>query len=179
MPFPNADRPVDILDADVAGVLKAHINPVADAFVDDRGNADSAGLRQRLQAGGDVDAVAINVVAFDDHIAEIDADPQNDVGLAHGLIRQSTVRALHGESAMDGIDDAAEFDDRAVADQLDDASVMGGNRRIEHRLTVLLEGRQRALLVDPHKTRISDHVGCKDSRELTVDAFFSHGLAEP
>ena len=76
---------------------------------------------------------------------------------------------------MHGIDDAAEFDDGAVADQLDDAAVMGGHGGIEYRLAVLLERGERALFVDPHQTRIADHVGCKDRRELTVDAFFSHG----
>ena len=64
---------------------------------------------------------------------------------------------------------------RAVADQLDDAAVMGGDRRIENSLPVLLEGRERALLVDPHQPRIADHVGREDRRELTVDAFFGHG----
>ena len=66
-------------------------------------------------------------------------------------------------------------DDGAVADQLDDAAVMGGDRGIEYRLAVLLERGERALFVDPHQTRIADHVGCKDRRELTVDAFFGHG----
>ncbi len=80
---------------------------------------------------------------------------------------------------MDGIDDAAEFHDRAVADQLDDAPVVGGDRRIEYHLAVLLERGERALLVDPHQARIADHVGCEDRRELTVDAFFGHGRLEP
>ena len=87
MPFPDSDRPVDILDANVAGVLEADVDPVADAFVDDRGNADAAGLGQRLQPRGNVDAVAVDVVALNDHIAEIDADPQYDLRLVQGLIR--------------------------------------------------------------------------------------------
>src|SRR5215470_327367 len=57
-------------------------NGFSDAFVDDRGNANAAGLGQRLETGGDVDAVAVNVVAFDDDVAEIDADPQHDFRLA-------------------------------------------------------------------------------------------------
>ena len=175
MPFPDADRPVDILHRDLAGVLKANVDPVADAFIDDGRNADAAGLGQRFETGGDIDAVAVNVVALDDDVAEIDADPQNDFRLAQRFVRHKAVRALHGERAMDGIDDAAEFHDRAVADQLDDAPVMGGDRGIEYHLAVLLERGERALLVDPHKTRIADHVGREDRRELTVDAFFGHG----
>ncbi len=164
MPFPDADRPVDILDADVAGILEPNVDPIADAFVDDGGNANAAGLGQRLQAGGDVDAIAVNVVALDDHVAEIDPDPQHDPRLAQGLIGKGAVRALHRDGAIHRIDHAAEFDDGAVADQLDDAAVMGGDRRVEDRLPVLLEGGQRALLVGPHQARIADHVGRKYGR---------------
>ena len=49
MPFPNSDRPVDILDGNVAGVLETDIYSIANAFVDDRGNANAAGLGQRLE----------------------------------------------------------------------------------------------------------------------------------
>ena len=54
---------------------------------------------------------------------------------------------------------------------------MGGDRRIENSLPVLLEGRQGARFVGPHQPRITDHVGRKDSHELTVDTFFGHGCA--
>ena len=70
VPFPDPDRPVDILDADLAAVLKANVDPIADALVDDRGDADAAGLGERLQACRDVDAVAVDVVAVDDDVAE-------------------------------------------------------------------------------------------------------------
>ena len=95
MPFPDADRPVDILDGDVAGILELHGYPIADAFVDDGRNADPAGLGQRLEAGGDVDAIAVDIVTLDDHISEIDADPQHDLRLAQRVIGQGAVGALH------------------------------------------------------------------------------------
>ena len=174
MPFPDADRPVDILHCNLARILKAHIDPVADAFVDDGRHANAAGFGQRFETGGNVDAVAVNVVALDDDVAEIDADPQNDFRLAQRFVRHKAVRALHGECAMDGIHNTGEFRDRAVADQLDHAPVVGGDCRIEDHLPVLLEGRERSLLVDPHQARIADHVGREDRRELTVDAFFGH-----
>ena len=174
MPFPNADRAVDVLYRDLAGIVKAHVDAVADALVDDGRHANTAGFGQRLEAGGDVDAVAIDVVAFDDDVAEIDADPQHDFRLAQRFIGHQAVRALHRKRAMDRVDDAGEFHDGAVADQLDDPAVMGGDRGIEHHLAVLLEGGERAFLVDPHQPRIADHIGREDRRELTVDAFFRH-----
>src|SRR5262249_27267613 len=139
MPLPNADGAVDILHRDLAGVLKANVDAVADTFVDDGRNADPAGLGQRFQTGRDIDAVAVNVVALDDDVAEIDADPQNDLRLVQRFVGHKAVRPLHGKRAMDSVDDAPEFHDRTVADQLDHAPVVGGDRRIEHRLAVLLE----------------------------------------
>jgi hypothetical protein len=42
------------------------------------GNEHPAGIGQGFDARGDVDAVAIEVVALNDHVPEIDADPQFD-----------------------------------------------------------------------------------------------------
>ena len=44
VPLPDPDRPVDILDADIAAVLKTNVDPIADAFVDDRGDAYPSGV---------------------------------------------------------------------------------------------------------------------------------------
>ena len=41
-------------------------------------DADAAGLGQRLQPGRDIDAVAEEIAALDDDVAEIDADAQAD-----------------------------------------------------------------------------------------------------
>src|SRR6516162_3247068 len=35
------NRPVDVLDIDLAAVLEANVNPIADALIDDRGDADA------------------------------------------------------------------------------------------------------------------------------------------
>ncbi len=63
------------------------IELVPDVLVDGVRNADSAGLRQCLEPGGDVDPVTENIVAVDDHVAEIDADPQLEPALAAGSDR--------------------------------------------------------------------------------------------
>ena len=94
---------------------------------------------------------------------------------AGGSASSGAGRALDGERAVDGVDDAAEFHQRAVADQLDDAAVVGGDRGIEDRFAVPLQRGERAGLVGAHHARIADHVGGEDRRELTVDAFFGHG----
>src|SRR6516162_9086328 len=62
MPPPDSNRPIDILDIDVATVLEANVDPIADALVNDRGNANAAGLGDRFKARGDVYAIAVNVI---------------------------------------------------------------------------------------------------------------------
>jgi hypothetical protein len=58
--------------------------------VDRIGDEHPAGIGQGFDPGGDVDAVAIEVVALDDHIAEIDADAQFDAFVyLDGIARSS------------------------------------------------------------------------------------------
>jgi len=94
MPFPHSDRPVDVLDPDLAAIRKADVNAIADAFVHDRRNADAPWLGQRLEPRGNVDAVAINIVALDNDIAEIDADTQY-YRLTQGFVGWAAVGALN------------------------------------------------------------------------------------
>jgi len=69
MPPPDPNRPVDILDIDVATVLEASIDPIADALVDDRGNSNAARFCDRFKARGNIYTVAVNIIAFDNDVA--------------------------------------------------------------------------------------------------------------
>src|SRR5215472_13100605 len=88
MPPPDPNRPVDVLDVDLAAVLEASVDPIADAFVDDRGDANAAWLSDRFKTRGDVYAIAVYIVAFDNHIAEIDANSENNLWQAQAFILQ-------------------------------------------------------------------------------------------
>ena len=179
VPFPDSDWPVNILDADVAAILEANVDPIADAFVDDRGDADSTGLGERLQSRGDVDAIAINVLAFDNDVAKIDADSQHDDPLRRAFIRRRGTAALHRKRAVYGIDHAAELDDGAIADQLHDAAVVGGDGWVEDGLSVPLQSSQSARLVGSHQSRIADHIGREDRRQFAVNAHVGHEESVP
>src|SRR5215472_5597309 len=52
--------------------------PIAHVVVDGIGDEHAAGVGQSFDARGDVDAVAIEIVALYNHVAEIDADAQFD-----------------------------------------------------------------------------------------------------
>jgi hypothetical protein len=69
MPPPDPNRPVDILDIDVATVLEPSIDPIADALVDNRRDANAARLGSRFKARGNIYTVAVNIIAFDNDVA--------------------------------------------------------------------------------------------------------------
>ena len=109
------------------------------------GDADAARLGQRLQPRGDVDAVAVDVVALDDDVAEIDADAEDDaLGPPAAPALRRGHRLLDRDGALDGVDDAGELDQHAVAHQLDDAAAMLGTIGSSDCLAPRLQRRQRA-----------------------------------
>ena len=81
-PLPDRNRSIDVFDLDSAAILEPAINAIAYAFVSDRGDAHTARVGKRLQPRRDIDAVAINVIAVNNHVAEIDADAKLDGGCA-------------------------------------------------------------------------------------------------
>jgi hypothetical protein len=122
--------PGNVLDLLLAQILKDKGQPVARVVVDRIGDKYPTGIGQGFDPCGDVNAVAIEVVAFDDHVAEIDADAQLDpagrrdahVPLGHCL--------RHRDHAAHRIDDAHKFHQHAVAGGLDDAAMMFADFRI-------------------------------------------------
>jgi hypothetical protein len=74
-------RPCDVLDILFAHVLEGVRQPLADMIVDRARDADAARPRQPLQPHRDVDAVAINIAAIGDHVAEIDPDAKAQAAL--------------------------------------------------------------------------------------------------
>ena len=123
------------------------------------GQADRAGAGDAFESRGDIDAVAHQIaVALLHDVAEVNADPKIDaailrharVALDHGV--------LHFDRATHGVDDAAEFDDRAVAGALDDPSVMHRDRRVDEIAAQRPQPRQDAILVRPGEPAITDHI---------------------
>ena len=54
------------------------------------------------------------------------------------MIRRRRARPLHREGAVHGIDHAGKLDDGAIADQLHDPAVVGGNGRVKDGFAVPL-----------------------------------------
>jgi hypothetical protein len=163
-----ADNVFDLL---LAQIFENGGYPVAHVIMNCIGDKHPAGIGQGFDPCGDVDAVAIEVVALDDHIAEIDADAQfgadvrRDAGVPLGQ------RLLHRDSAAHRIDDAGKFHQHSVTGGLGprarpgDAAVVLSDFRIGDLAAQRFEAFERAFLVRPHQPRIPHHIAGEDRSE--------------
>ena len=160
-------RPGDVLDLLLAQILEDEGQPVAHVIMNGIGDEHPAGIGQGFDPGRDVDAVAIKVVALDDHIAEIDADAQFDAALRPDPGVPLGHRLLHLDRAAHRIDDAGKLHEHAVAGGLDDAAVVLGDFRIDELAAQRFQTFECPLLIRPHQPRIAGHIGGEDRSEAT------------
>ena len=69
--------------------------------------------------------------------------------------------ALDHGSTLDGVDDAGELDQRAIAHELDDAAMEFLDRGVDQFAAAALQSLQRADLIFAHEAAVADHVGSK------------------
>ena len=157
-------RPGNVLEVLLAEIDEIGLNFPEDVIVGRPRKTNTAGLCDPLEPRGDIDAVAENVVAFDEHVAEVDADAIADalllwhVGVAlghHGLDRH---RAFHGG------DDGGKLQQHAIARRLDEPAAERAHDR-RRRLSSLAHRLRRPGLVLAHEARVADHVGGEDRGE--------------
>jgi hypothetical protein len=72
--------PGDVLDLPLAQILKRDIKLIAHLISHHSADADPTWLCQCLQACRYIDAVAEDVVLFNDHVAEVNPDAEPDLG---------------------------------------------------------------------------------------------------
>jgi len=153
------DWALHVLDRVLAHVFE-RVRHLAGNVIPDRGrNRDQSDRRDCLQPRSDVDAIAVDVLAFNDDVAEIDADAVAKLFFARAPCVGGLGCFLDRERAVDRVDDAPEFDERPVADQLDEAAAMRSDTRIEDAPSIGLEPFERAGLVDLHQVAEVGDVG--------------------
>jgi hypothetical protein len=172
------DRLRDVLDALLAHVVERVGEPIADVVADRARDADAARFGQPIQPRGDIDAVAVDVIAIDNHVAEIDADAEDDALILGDTRIAVDHRPLDFGRAADCVDDARKFHQHAVAGGFDDASVMLSDFRIDELAAMGLQALERAVLVGAHQPRIARHIGGQNRGETAFDGLF-HSLSLP
>jgi hypothetical protein len=128
-------------------------------------DADAAGLCQCLQPRRDVDAVAVDVAAIDDHVAEIDRDPEGDAFVLGRIGVAVHHRPLDLDRAPHSIDDAGKLHQHAVAGSLDDAAVMLPDLRVDELAAMRFQAVEGSLLIRSHQPRVAGHIRGQDRRK--------------
>ena len=154
-------RPRDVLERLLAEIDEISVDLAAHVIVGGAGNQHPARLANPLEPRRDIDALAQNVVALDQHVAEIDADAVDDalglgdVGVALGH------QLLDRDRAFDGGDDGGKFQQQPVTHRLDDAPAVARHDR-PRRLAMLAHRPRRPRLVLAHQAGIADDVDGHD-----------------
>jgi hypothetical protein len=144
----------------LARVLERHRELAVDLLVHGAGHEHAARVREGLQPGGDVDAVAVDPRVVVDDIAEIDADPKAHASvLGHGLIAGGH-DSLDLDRAFGGTDDAGKFSEDAITGGVDDPTSVAGDQRQDHAL-MRLEVAHGGRLVFVHEPAVAGDVGGK------------------
>ena len=120
----GSNGPRDVLHRLLAHVLERAVELSAHLVVDLGGYADAAGLGERFQSGGDVDTLAVNILALDDDVTEIDANAQVNALVGRCAVIALRHLFLNSDRAFDSIDDAPEFGQKPVTHELEDAAVV-------------------------------------------------------
>jgi hypothetical protein len=109
------------------------------------GDADPAGLGERFQAGGYVDAVTEDVAVLHHDVADIDADAEKHAPLKGHRVVGFGKGMLNLDRGVYGIEDAGEFGKHAVPGGAGDPPAMAPDRFVDD--TAVCRKRRECLLL--------------------------------
>jgi len=93
-----------VLERLITQIGELNCDLAADVLVCRRGNANTAGFSDPLKPRSDVNAIPEDIVAFDQYVAEVDADPVQHTAIGGYSFISLRHDCLHGDRAFDGID---------------------------------------------------------------------------
>jgi len=163
-------RALDVLDRSFADIFELGGDLAGHLVAHRSRQRHATGMRQRLQARRHVHALAVDVVALDDDVAQIDPDAIADAHpLGHfGVPRGDGV--LDFDGACHGRHDGSEFHQRAVAHQFHDAPAVLGHLGIEDGAAVGLEPLERSRLVALHHAAVANDIGGQNGGQFALHA---------
>jgi len=142
-----------------AEIVERVLEPVAHLIAHNPTDAYPARLSKRLQTRRDVDPIAEDVLAFDNHIAKVDTDAELDPFGGRGSLIALGHPTLDLHGAPHRVHHAGKLRQETVARVLDDPATVLGDFGFDQFAQVRPQSLVRALLICPHQARIAGHVG--------------------
>ena len=105
-----------------------------------------------------IDPVTVDVVAFDDHIPQVDTDAELEPLVFIGFRLSFGYPVLPRHRASESIHHTSELNKQAVTYQLDDPAMVLSDERLQDFLAQLGETPKRSSFVASHQPGIADHV---------------------
>ncbi len=125
----HLNRLRNVLEALRAEILKSQGQLSLYLIISLAGNPNAAGLGQAFQPRGDVHPITVDVIAIDNHIAQMYADSEQHLAVfGHTEIAGSDL-LLNRRSTANRLDHTAEFGQDAVTHHLYDTPAMLDDRR--------------------------------------------------
>src|SRR5262249_22295523 len=135
---------------------------------------DGARLGDALQPRRDVDAVAVDILAFNDDVAKVDANPEFDAAaFGRGTVALNHAR-LDGDCTAHGLDRASEGHQQPIAGPLNDAATVSSDQGSDAPAGMRNEPTKRALLVVAHEPAIAGDVKRHDRCNFAFGVLILH-----
>src|SRR6266404_17668 len=135
-------------------------------------DADTPGLRERLQARCDIDSVAVDrAVLVGNDVPEVESDAKLHAPVLSKLAVAACELSLDVGRTLDGFHRAVEYGQHTVARSIDHTSLVLDDVLSED-LAVFGEGALCGLLVVAHQPRVTGCVGGQDAGELALAGHF-------
>src|SRR5437870_542501 len=154
----DANRVLNVLELLFAAVFKRYLKAIPNVIANRLRNGDATRLRHTFKARGHIHAVAVDVVAFDNDVAQINPDAELDRALRCSRAH----RGLNLRRAGDSVHHARKLGQHTVTGEFNNAAAMLGDLGIDYFLPDLLELSQRPGFVMAHQPAVPDDIGSEN-----------------
>ncbi len=144
---------------------EGRLQSACDGIVDVTRNHDATRRRLGLQPCRHVDAIAVEIVAFDDQVAEMQPDAENNGGVLGLILIGFGHYLLELNSGAKRINSAGKLDQRTVARQFDQPPAMTRQNWLQPFRPMGLQPGQGAVLIPAHQPRVAHDIRRKDGRQ--------------
>src|SRR6202011_2592625 len=163
----NSHRIGDVLDFAISERVISANECVFYLLVNAARDVNLARIGYTLKTRSNIDAITVNVVYFDDHVAKIDTNPIFDPMMLRQRCVASNHVLLDDDAASHGFDGTIKDRNKTVAGGFDEPSVMLCNAGLYEVALDPLDTTVRSFLIDLHQAAVARDIA-RDNRSKTT-----------